>query len=74
MSKKKEKREYIGIILSEATTREAACQLLESAERGGIREGMLLIVETGRKKLLARVAQIMPLVSQDVKVCLSQKM
>ena len=60
MSEKKEKREYVGIILSQATTREVACQLLESAERGAIREGMLLVVETGRKKLLARVAQIVP--------------
>lgn len=60
MAKKKEKREYVGIVLSEATTREVACQLLESAERGGIREGMLLVVETGSKKLLARVAQIVP--------------
>lgn len=59
-TKKEEKKEYVGIILSEATTREATCQLLESAERGGIREGMLLVVETGKKKLLARVAQIVP--------------
>jgi len=54
------KKEYVGIILSQATTSEAACQLLESAERGGIREGMLLLVETGVKNLLARVAQIIP--------------
>jgi hypothetical protein len=54
------KKEYVGIILSQATTREAACQLLESAERGGIKEGILLLVETGGKALLARVAQIVP--------------
>ena len=60
MNEKEEKKEYVGIVLSEATTREVACQLLESAERGGIREGMLLLVETGKKKLLARVAQIVP--------------
>lgn len=54
------KKEHIGIILSQATTSEAACQLLESSERGGIKEGMLLLVETGERKLLARVAQIIP--------------
>lgn len=54
------KKEYIGIILSGSTTTEAVCQLLESAERGGIREGMLVLVESGEKKLLARVAQIVP--------------
>ncbi|MEM2129042.1 MAG: ATP-binding protein [Candidatus Bathyarchaeia archaeon] len=54
------KKEYVGIILSQATTSEAACQLLESAERGGINEGMLLLIETGGKNLLARVAQIVP--------------
>jgi len=54
------RKEYVGIVLSQATTGEAACQLLESAERGEIREGMLLLVETGSKNLLARVAQIVP--------------
>jgi hypothetical protein len=53
-------KEYVGVILSGSTTTEAACQLLESAEKGGIKEGMLLLVESGRRKLLARVAQIIP--------------
>jgi DNA helicase HerA-like ATPase len=58
--KSNEKKEFVGIILSEATTKEATCQLFESAERGGIREGMLLVVETKGKELLCRVATIIP--------------
>jgi hypothetical protein len=54
------KKEYVGVILSQATTNETACQLLEAAERGGINEGMLLLIETSGKNLLARVAQIIP--------------
>ncbi|MEM1574158.1 MAG: ATP-binding protein [Candidatus Methanomethylicaceae archaeon] len=46
--------------MSGSTTTEAACQLLESAERGGIKEGMLLLVESGERNILARVAQIVP--------------
>jgi DNA helicase HerA-like ATPase len=53
-------RKKIGIILSGATSQEASCQLLESSEKGKISEGILLIVETGDKKLLARVSQIIP--------------
>ena len=53
-------RDVVGIILSGSTTSEATCQLLESAERGGIREGMLLLVKSQGRKLLARVAQIVP--------------
>jgi len=55
-----EEKEYGGIILSGSTTTEAACQLLEYVERGGIKEGMLLLVESGKRKILARVAQIVP--------------
>jgi DNA helicase HerA-like ATPase len=55
-----EEREYVGIILSGSTTTEASCQLLESAERGGIKEGMLLLVKSGERKILARVTQIVP--------------
>jgi DNA helicase HerA-like ATPase len=56
-----EKKENIGLILSGATTREASCQMLEEAERGGIREGMLLLVKPkGKKAILARVSQIIP--------------
>jgi DNA helicase HerA-like ATPase len=55
-----EKKENVGIILSGSTTTEAVCQLLESAEKGGIKEGMLLLVESGERKILARVAQIIP--------------
>jgi DNA helicase HerA-like ATPase len=51
----------IGIILSGATTKEAPCQMLEDAERGRIREGMLLLVKSKDKKpILARVSQIVP--------------
>jgi len=55
-------KDSIGIVLSEATTQEAACQILEKAERGGIREGMLLLVNlnAGREQILARVGQIVP--------------
>jgi len=53
-------RDIVGIILSGSTTTEATCQLLESAERGGVKEGMLLLVESQGRKLLARVAQIVP--------------
>ncbi|MEW6424674.1 MAG: ATP-binding protein [Bacillota bacterium] len=57
-----EKREEVGMILSQSTTREGTCQLFEEAERGGIREGMLLIVEASpnKRRLLARVAEIVP--------------
>jgi DNA helicase HerA-like ATPase len=53
-------QDVVGIILSESTTTEATCQLLEYAERGEIKEGMLLLVKSGERKLLARVAQIIP--------------
>jgi len=54
--------EEIGMILSKPTTRDATCQLFEQAERGGIREGMLLVTEASpnRRKLLSRVAEIVP--------------
>lgn len=56
-----DEKEKVGIILSGATTSEAACQLLETAEEGQICEGMLLLVITKNKNpLLARVAQIIP--------------
>ncbi len=52
----------VGTILSQPTTREATCQLFEGAERGGIREGMLLIVEASPdgRHLLSRVSGIVP--------------
>lgn len=50
----------IGVILSGATTSEAVCQLLETAEQGDIREGMLVIVKAGGHDILARVSQIIP--------------
>jgi hypothetical protein len=53
-------RNAVGIVLSSATTSEATCQLLESAERGDIREGMLLVIRTQSTKLLGRVSQIIP--------------
>ena len=54
--------EEIGVILSQSTTQEAVCQLFEEAERGGIREGMLLLVEASpnRRRILGRVAEIIP--------------
>jgi DNA helicase HerA-like ATPase len=56
----KKVEDQIGTILSGSTTNEATCQLLEHAERGDIKEGMLLVVKSGDKKILARVAQIIP--------------
>ncbi|MFX1298487.1 MAG: ATP-binding protein [Promethearchaeota archaeon] len=50
----------VGIILSGAKTREAFCQLLKSAEKGQIQEGMFLIVKTNGKKILSRVSEIIP--------------
>jgi hypothetical protein len=54
--------EQIGIVLSSPNTREASCQLLESAERGGIREGMMLVISTdaGARTILCTVAEIVP--------------
>jgi DNA helicase HerA-like ATPase len=54
--------EEIGVILSQSTTQEAVSQLFEEAERGGIREGMLLLVEASpnRRRILGRVAEIIP--------------
>ncbi|MEM3433313.1 MAG: ATP-binding protein [Candidatus Methanomethyliaceae archaeon] len=54
--------EAVGVVLSQSTTREATCQLLEEAEQGGIREGMLLVIETSahKRRLLARVSEIVP--------------
>jgi DNA helicase HerA-like ATPase len=54
------REEIVGIILSGSTTAEAICQLTESAERGGIKEGMLLLIKSQGRKLLGRVAQIIP--------------
>jgi len=50
----------VGIILSGATTEKAICQLYEDAEKGRIRVGMLLLVRTENRKILARVAEITP--------------
>lgn len=56
-----EEKKNIGVILSGGTSKEAACQLLESAERGVIYEGMLVLVTSKDKKpILSRVAQIVP--------------
>ncbi len=56
---KLEKDGKLGIILSGATTREATAQLLESAE-GKLREGMLVLVSSHERKILARISQILP--------------
>ena len=51
----------VGVILTEASTHDAKCQLYEHAERGNVREGMFLLVHTtGDRKILARVARIIP--------------
>lgn len=55
--------EELGIILSGATTREAKCQLLEEAEKGLIKEGILILIQSKDSKkrpILARVSQIKP--------------
>lgn len=53
-------KDAVGIILSGATTRAATSQLLKEAEKGKIREGMLLIINSGERKILCRVSQILP--------------
>jgi hypothetical protein len=61
---KKEHEEIIGTILSGATTTKAICQIKQEAERGAIKEGMLVIVRShtkeGSKNILARVEAIQP--------------
>ena len=53
--------DVLGIILSGGNTSKAACQLKESAERGKIHEGMLVLIETlNNRKILARISQIVP--------------
>jgi len=54
------KEKIIGTILSGATTNSAYCQLMESAERGDITEGLLLIVKTVKGDILVRTAEIIP--------------
>jgi len=54
-------KQPVGVILSGASTQTAVCQLYEHAERGKIREGMFLQVETqDDQKILARVTNIIP--------------
>jgi len=51
----------LGVILTEASTNSAKCQLYEHAERGNIREGMFLLVHTtDKRRVLSRVARIVP--------------
>ena len=52
----------VGVILTGATTHKAACQLFKSAERGGVREGKFLLIESssGERRILTRVASIIP--------------
>lgn len=51
----------IAVILTEASTHAAKCQLYEHAERGNVREGMFLLVHTtSDRRILARVARIVP--------------
>lgn len=61
MNEKMYEMEPIGIILTEASTQTAKCQLYEHAEKGKIKEGMFLLISTiGNRKILARVAKIIP--------------
>ncbi|MEM2111161.1 MAG: ATP-binding protein [Candidatus Bathyarchaeia archaeon] len=53
--------EPIGVVLTEASTNTARCQLYERAEKGKVSEGMFLLVETtGKRRILARVARMVP--------------
>lgn len=62
---KKEHEEIIGTILSEATTTKAICQIKQEAERGTVKEGMLVVVRShtkdGSRNILARVEAIQPI-------------
>ncbi|MCX8169611.1 MAG: ATP-binding protein, partial [Candidatus Methanomethyliaceae archaeon] len=57
--------EIIGIILSGASTSKAICQIIRSAERGILKEGMLVILRSHIKErerdILARVESITPI-------------
>jgi len=55
-------RNPIGVVLTGATTQKAACQLFESSERGGVREGKFLVIESmpGKRQIMVRVAAIVP--------------
>jgi DNA helicase HerA-like ATPase len=52
--------DIVGVVLSGATSMECECQLLESAEKGKVREGMLIIVKSQNRNILARISQIVP--------------
>ncbi|MEM4177969.1 MAG: ATP-binding protein [Candidatus Caldarchaeum sp.] len=60
-----ESSEVIGTILSGATTTKATCLLRIGAERGTIKEGMLVVVgsqtKEGRRNIIARVESIQPI-------------
>jgi DNA helicase HerA-like ATPase len=54
-------REPVGVVLSGASTQSAVCQVYEHAEKGRLREGMFLQIESqGKRKILGRVASIIP--------------
>jgi hypothetical protein len=54
-------KQPIGVILSGASTQSAVCQIYEHAEKGKIKEGMFLQIETqGNRKILTRVTNIIP--------------
>lgn len=55
-------RNPIGLILTGATTQKATCQLFESSERGGVREGKFLLIESvpGKRQIMVRVSAIVP--------------
>jgi len=54
-------RKPVGVVLSGASTQSAVCQVYEHAEKGKLREGMFLQIESqGKRKILGRVASIIP--------------
>ncbi|MEM3551687.1 MAG: ATP-binding protein [Candidatus Aenigmatarchaeota archaeon] len=54
-------RQPVGVVLSGASTQLAVCQVYEHAEKGKLREGMFLQIESqGKRRILGRVTSIMP--------------
>ncbi|MEM3760139.1 MAG: ATP-binding protein [Candidatus Bathyarchaeia archaeon] len=54
-------KQPVGVVLSGASTQSAVCQVYEHAEKGKLREGMFLQIESqGKRKILGRVTSIKP--------------
>ncbi len=60
MTQEENAKNQVAVVLSGGSTREVACQLLEGAEGGGIRQGMLLLSHSKRARIVGRVAEIVP--------------